>query len=135
MISGATNSTLTFASLTSADSGTYAVIAKNIAGSVTSNNSVLTVTSPPTGIAPSFTIQPISQTVMRRDSVVFKVAASGTPAPTYQWYLNGVAISGATGTIYSIKSAATGHAGTYTVVATNVAGTATSQGAVLTVSR
>jgi len=48
----------------------------------------------------------------------FTAAASGTPAPTYQWQLNGANISGATSASYIIASVATGNAGTYTMVAT-----------------
>jgi hypothetical protein len=77
---------------------------------------------------------PASQTVLTGASVTFTVAASGTPAPTYQWQKNGAKISGATSTSYTIASVATGDAGTYTVVASNSAGSATSRGAVLKVN-
>jgi hypothetical protein len=39
---------------------------------------------------------PQNQTVSLGQSVVFSVSATGNPTLTYQWYLNGVAISGAT---------------------------------------
>jgi hypothetical protein len=63
--------------------------------------------------------------------VVFSVAASGT-SPTYQWYLNGNPINGATSSTYSIESAQAGDAGTYTVAVTNAAGTVVSRAATLT---
>ena len=85
-------------------------------------------------VAPVFTTQPASKTVNVGGSVTFTAAASGTPAPTYQWRKNGVSLAGATGTSYTIASVATGDAGTYTVVAANSAGSATSNGAVLTVN-
>jgi sugar lactone lactonase YvrE len=85
-------------------------------------------------VAPAITTQPASQTVVTGASVTFTAAASGTPAPTYQWQLNGANISGATSASYIIASVATGNAGTYTMVATNSAGSATSSGAVLTVT-
>lgn len=87
-----------------------------------------------TSSAPTFTTQPASQTATAGASVTFTAAASGSPAPTYQWSLGGTAISGATGASYTINSVAASDAGTYTVTATNSAGSATSNGAVLTVT-
>ena len=55
------------------------------------------------------------------------VTMSATPQlpSTYQWQLNGVKISGATGSTYTISSATAASAGTYTVVITNSLGTFT----------
>ena len=131
-ISGATSSSYRIARVTTSSAGTYTVVATNSAGSATSNGAVLTVTS--AGTAPSFTVQPMSQTASIGASVTFTVAASGSPAPTYQWRKNGVNIGGATNASYTISSVAAGDAGTYTVVASNSVGTATSSGAVLTVT-
>ena len=87
-----------------------------------------------TAVAPSFTSHPSSQTVTEGSGVTFNVSADGTPAPTLQWHFNGSPIGGATGTSYSIGSVSAGNAGTYTVVATNSAGSVTSNGATLTVN-
>ena len=84
--------------------------------------------------APAFTTQPQSQTVTAGGSVTFTSAASGSPAPTYQWSKDGTPIAGATSASFTKASVAAGDAGTYTVVATNSAGSATSNGAVLTVT-
>jgi hypothetical protein len=131
---GATNSLLTFSSLTTNDSGTYTVIAMNAAGSTTSANSVLTVQAPqPTATAPVITAQPVGQTVPLKGTAIFKVAASGTPAPTFQWQLNGAPINGATSASYTIPVVTSADAGIYTVIATNSAGSSTSQKAMLTV--
>jgi hypothetical protein len=54
------------------------------------------------------------------------IVATGSPTPTYQWFRNGTAIAGATGTTYSIASVGVSDAGSYTVVATNSAGSTTS---------
>ncbi len=87
-----------------------------------------------TAVAPSITSHPASQTVTEGAGVTFNAAADGTPAPTLQWQFNGSPIGGATGTSYSIGSVNAGNAGTYTVVATNSAGSVTSNGATLTVN-
>ena len=67
------------------------------------------------GTPPTITTQPQSQTVTTGASVTFSVVANGAPPLTYQWYLNGVAISGATSASYSIGSVQTANLGSYTV--------------------
>ncbi len=84
-------------------------------------------------VAPAFTTQPASQTVTLGSSITFTAAASGSPAPTLQWQKDGLDLAGATNTSYSIASAAAGHAGSYTVTATNSAGSAASDAAILAV--
>lgn len=84
-------------------------------------------------IAPSITVQPVSQILIAGDTVTFTVAASGTPAPTYQWQKNGVAIAGATYSSYTIAGLSSVDAGSYTVVATNSVGSVTSDAGLLTV--
>ena len=84
--------------------------------------------------APVFTVQPSDRAVTARNSVTFTAVASGNPAPTYQWRKNSVNIPGATGSSYTISGVVPNDAGNYTVVATNSAGTATSNAAVLSVA-
>jgi hypothetical protein len=84
--------------------------------------------------APAITTQPLSQSVAAGGSVTFTVAASGSPAPTLQWRKDGANIAGQTGTSLALTGVQAANAGTYTVVATNSAGSATSAGAVLTVT-
>jgi hypothetical protein len=83
---------------------------------------------------PSIQTQPLSQTVTAGSSVQFSVTASGRPALTYQWSFNNSAISGATGSSYSLASAQSGNAGNYTVTVTNAVGSVTSNQAALTVN-
>ncbi|MBE2215019.1 MAG: immunoglobulin domain-containing protein, partial [Opitutaceae bacterium] len=97
-----------------------------------SDTFVLTVSS--TDVAPTITSQPASVTVVAGASASFSVAATGSPAPAYQWRLNGAAIAGATGSSYAVSGAQVSHAGTYTVVVSNAAGSVTSAGATLTVN-
>ena len=46
--------------------------------------------------APAISTQPASQTVSAGSNVTFTVAATGAPAPAYQWKVDGEVISGAT---------------------------------------
>jgi Immunoglobulin domain len=81
-----------------------------------------------------FITQPASQTVMVGQTATFSVTVSGTEPLSYQWYKNGVAISGGTSSIYTTPAAAAGDTGSiFTVVVSNSAGTATSGPATLTV--
>ncbi len=84
--------------------------------------------------APAFTAQPQSRTINVGANVSFTVTVTGSPAPTLQWRKDGTAIMGATSATYAIDNVQAAHAGTYTVVATNSAGTATSSPATLTVN-
>lgn len=82
---------------------------------------------------PSITTQPQNQTVVSGYTTSFSVAASGATPLSYLWNFNGVPISAATNTSYTITNAAPGNAGSYYAVVTNIAGSATSSNATLTV--
>jgi hypothetical protein len=86
-----------------------------------------------TNAPPFLTSQPASQTVVQGSDVTFGAVAGGTTPLSYQWRQNGTAIAGATGSSYTRSNAQAAHAGNYTLVATNVAGSVTSAEAVLTV--
>lgn len=82
--------------------------------------------------APVITVQPASFAVCSAGgSASFSVTANGNDL-TYQWRRNGVNISGATASTYSIASANASHAGAYSVVVTNFGGSVTSNVAYLT---
>ncbi|PAW65870.1 MAG: hypothetical protein B9S34_09555 [Opitutia bacterium Tous-C1TDCM] len=127
-IGGATASSFTLGSVTSADSGSYTVTATNVAGSVTGNAATLDVTN-----APVITTQPVSQVVTAGGNTTFTVAATGTPAPEFQWRFNGSPLVGATGTTLARNAATTAMGGTYDVVVSNANGSVTSNPATLTV--
>ncbi|HKR06219.1 MAG TPA: immunoglobulin domain-containing protein [Bacteroidia bacterium] len=128
-ISGATSTSYNIAAVAGSDAATYTVVLTNACGSVTSNNAVLTVNTPP-----SISVHPVSQAKCAGNSVTFTVTAAGT-SPTYQWRKGGVNISGATLTSYSIASVAASDAATYDVLVSVASCTSlASNGAVLTVN-
>ncbi len=130
-ISGATTATLTLASVTSANAGTYTVLVSNSAGSVTSAPAILTVS---TVGAPAITSQPVSQNVTAGATVTFTVGATGTAPLSYQWMKSGANLSGATTSTLTLASVTTADAGSYTVLVSNSAGSVTSAAATLTVN-
>jgi hypothetical protein len=86
-------------------------------------------------IAPTILQQPTSVTTMPGQSASFSVTATGTMPLNYQWQRGGVAITGATSSTYTLASTALTDSGsTFRVVVSNVAGSATSDNAPLTVS-
>jgi WD40 repeat protein len=83
--------------------------------------------------APTITSQPSASSVAVGSAASFSIVAGGTAPLSYQWRKDGVAISGATSSTYTIASTKTSDAGSYTVVVTNSAGSVTSNSTVLTV--
>lgn len=82
---------------------------------------------------PIVTTHPVGRTVTMGRSVTLSASASGTPALTFQWQKEGVAIAGATGETYTIANVTPGHAGSYTFVAANGVGSVISNAAALAV--
>lgn len=85
-------------------------------------------------LPPSITAQPQSQTVNVGAPASFSVTATGTAPLGYQWKKGGSDVAGATASTYSIAASQTTDAGSYTVVVSNGAGSATSSAATLSVS-
>jgi hypothetical protein len=131
-LSGATNATLTLNNVQLGDAGSYTVSATNSAGSASSNAAALAVTA--ATIAPTFSTQPSAQSATAGSSATLTAVASGSPAPAYQWRKDGTAISGATNASLTLSNVQVSDSGSYTVVATNSAGSATSNAAALTVT-
>ena len=128
-IPGATSSVLLLSSTSLADVGTYRVSAENDFGTTVSQEAELVVATPPI-----MTTQPISQTVSAKSNVTLKAAASGSPAPSYQWKKNGAVINGATNASLDLKAVSRGDAGDYMVEARNAAGWVVSKKATLVVN-
>ena len=86
--------------------------------------------------APSIQMQPQPTTVAVGKQATFIVAATGKPAPTYQWLENGTAIPGATAPIYITPPAAsTDNGALFSVAVSNGSGTIISNSALLTVGQ
>jgi alpha-tubulin suppressor-like RCC1 family protein len=137
-IEGATVSPLAIASAKTSESGyQFRAVFKNSAGEATSKAATLTVRK-----APAVTKQPASVTVEEGQNAVFEATASGFPAPTVQWQTsvnNGASwtnVAGATAeqlTVVGAKTSSSGHQ--YRAIFKNVAGSATSEAATLTVQK
>lgn len=104
----------------------FADSALNLPPSLTFPFTIVVAASTQPTAAPTFTTQPAPQTVTAGTSLTLTAAAGGTPAPNYQWQKTGVPIAGATNATYTLASAQVSDAGTYTVIATNSVGAATS---------
>jgi hypothetical protein len=98
-ISGSTTNSLTITSTSVSDAGTYSCVASSCGNSVTSSGAIIQINA-----APSISTQPIAQSICAGQNAFFSVVATGTLL-TYQWQLNGVAISN--NAIYSGAQAAT----------------------------
>ena len=133
-ISGATSSSYRTPATSSADNGAvYSVTVSNSAGTVTSNSATLTVNPAP--VAPSFTVQPASQSVSAGQSATFTATATGTAPLSYQWKKNGNTIAGATASSYTTAATSVADSGAvFTVVVSNSLGSDTSNSATLTVN-
>jgi len=130
-ISGATSSSYTTPATTSTDNGAlFAVVVSNRVGKVTSSSATLTVNS-----APAITSQPVSKTVIAGQTATFAVSATGAAPLSYQWRMNGTAISGATSASYTTPAETTTDNGAqFSAVVSNAAGSVTSNSAALTVN-
>jgi sugar lactone lactonase YvrE len=80
---------------------------------------------------PSISTQPVGQSVALYSQATFSVTASGVPVPTYQWFLNGVPVAGATNPTLSFGEVLASNLGTYSVAVSNSSGTVNSDSVTL----
>ena len=119
-IAGETSATLERTALQPNDAGRYHVVITSPTGaSVTSATAQVIVATP---IAPTFTIQPRSHSAASGDSLTLRALATGDPAPSYQWRRNGQDIADAHHSTLILSNVTAEDVGTYSVVATNRAG-------------
>ena len=134
-VTGATSTTLSFATTAAQNGNQYKAVFTNAAGNATTTAATLTVNS-----VPVITTNPTSQTVTAGATATFTAAASGAPAATVQWQVStdgGVTfnnVAGATSTTLSFATTAVQNGNQYKAVFTNTLGTATTTAATLTVN-
>jgi hypothetical protein len=117
------------------------VVAVDSTGTTVGQSAVLA--GPFASAAPTISAQPVSQTIASGSTVVFAVAASGSPL-AYQWTFNGqplsdgviggTTISGSGGPTLVVNGAASANAGGYACTVTNSAGSLASAVATLALS-
>lgn len=125
-ISGSRTATLVIDNALPSDAGSYTVALTNDEGGATSLAAQVTVSAKPT-----ITNLSSSQVVSLGGTTQFAVTAEN--AVSYQWYLNGDIIPGATSATYVISDAQPNDVGAYHVVVSNLAGDTTSSTASLSV--
>jgi hypothetical protein len=130
-VDDATSSVLLIEDVETTDAGIYHVIVSNDASSVRSFSARLFVDA--IVIAPVITEEPASISVAEDDPFELTVVATGTNL-TYQWYLDGFPISGATTATYSVSNSLVSDEGFYQVMVSNSAGSEVSVGAFVTVN-
>ena len=133
VVVGAVTPSLIIIDVQSNKLGNYRVDVDNGVVSLTSSNAVLSLNPRPE--PPSFVTSPKRRNAFLGQSLSLVSLATGTPQPTYQWYLGGVQLSGATNAIHGIPGATDADAGEYVVVAANPLGSATNQAAVVVTRR
>jgi hypothetical protein len=127
LLNSTTNS-LNLTNVQATNVGNYTVVVTNASGSVTSAPAVLVL-----AVSPIFTAQPQSLRLTAGNTAIFTATATGTPAPIYQWLLNGSNIVSLNTNVLTLPNVQATNAGYYTVLATNLAGGAFSSPAGLTV--
>lgn len=100
-----------------ARAGSYRVEVSNAAGSVFSEAAVLTLYT-----KPKIATQPLGGTYDADASLTLRVEATGTPAPSFQWFAGDEEIPGATGQELTIEALGALDTGSYRVRVTNEVG-------------
>ena len=131
-IEGATSSALEFSDVSDQDNGNYTVTITSPTGSTTSNVASISIQSLPD--APVFVDHPLGDVALKGTQAILDARAVSNTTVTYQWYQDGAAVEGATGSALSINPADNIHEGTYHVVATSGGGAATSDSAEILVT-
>jgi hypothetical protein len=85
-------------------------------------------------VAPYITTAPAGQSVAMGANATFGATVGGSTPLYYQWRFNGTNLAGATNLTFTRLDAQPAHAGSYSLVITNLAGSVTSVVAVLTVT-
>jgi trimeric autotransporter adhesin len=125
----ASHPTLVFNPVGAVNAGNYSVVVTGPYNSITSSIATLTVQASPT-----ITVQPQSRSVVLTSNATFSVSAAGSGVLGYWWYFAGTnLLQNGTNATLTVANISNNSAGDYTVVATNIYGSTTSQVATLTV--
>lgn len=116
---GQTNSTLQIATAGESAEGFYSVEVRNALGSVVSQRAEFQLFR-----APLITQPPSNVRAIAGQDVTLAVTATGLRPLNYQWRKNGADIPGATGQSLSLSHVSSGSIGDYTVLVSNLAGSA-----------
>jgi len=115
-VSGATSSSWTFAPSSSGSYTVYVNATDKVGGIAKSNIATVTVNPPPSVI-----ISPTSITMDLGQAKLFTSSVSGGTSPySYQWYLNGTPVSGATSFMWAFIPSSSGSYSIYVIVTDNV---------------
>src|SRR5688572_21883614 len=125
-IMDATNSTLILTNIGSGARGYYYVEVSNSGGTVASREALLNVI-----LAPEIVEQPVSQQVIAGSAAEFSVMVTGSEPLFFQWFRGGTAMAGETNSTLFISNVQPADAASYSVVVTNIAGSATSESVTL----
>ncbi len=128
-LAGQTGSSLVLSSVSAADAATYSVVVSDLCGNAVTNSASLTVNQNVVVVT-----GPVSVTNCPGSSASFSVSATGTGL-SYQWYKNGNALAGQTGSSLVLSNVSATDAGTYSVVVSDVCGNAVTNSASLTVNQ
>jgi hypothetical protein len=128
---GATSSIYSIATTALGDEGTYDLVATNPKASVLSAAATLTVV--PATFAPVITVQPVGVTVVAGEMAMLAARVEASPAASYQWRKDGVAIPGKNADNLTIAYALLTDGGSYDLVVSNALGQSTSAAAQLIV--
>ena len=85
-------------------------------------------------MVPAISVQPIDRVVQPGTNVSLTVEATGSAPLHYQWRRGGTAVTGATDATLTLTSVQFANVGTYDVVVSNTAGSATSAPATLSLT-
>lgn len=122
-VPGATESSLTFESLTLSDAGNYSVVVTNLAGTIETDPALLEVSELP----PTFVSQPDDARLVKGAGLDLSIEIHGSLPFTYQWYKDGTALDDSTESTFSLTDFDLSDAGTYQIVVTNEAGVTSSR--------
>jgi len=118
-LAGAVLSSLAVTAITNVSAGAYTVAVSNAWGGQVSAPAMLNILPPGPAV---ITNQPAGTNVVEGTAVYLQVLADGTLPYTFQWYQDGIAVSGGSTYTLNFLSIITNYSGIYTVAVSNAYG-------------